>query len=102
MPPRKATTAEIKQSKTAPLRIQVLASPRQREIIADYAEKAGSNSSTFVLAHVMKAIGQYKTGDEIPMVIGGKVADRIRTLADQQGISPTQFVEQLALGADGG
>lgn len=100
MPPRKATTGEPKQSKTV-ARIQVLVSPKQRDIIAEIAKRAGSNSSTYVLAQTFRAIGQQKVGDEIPMIISGPTADRIRALADKQGISPDQMVEQLALGAGG-
>lgn len=96
MPPRKRT--DIKDSGPKP-RIQVLCSKNQHAAITTAAYDAGSNASTFVLAHAMRAINnRNELGLETPLIIGGKVADTIRRLADDQGISTDSMLEQLVIG----
>jgi hypothetical protein len=91
---KKSATATATKPKP---RIQVVVSHRQREILSQIAARSGSDLSTWMLAHAFRAVAHEEGLAEIPMVISGTLADRIRALADGQGISTDKLLEQFVI-----
>jgi hypothetical protein len=82
---------------TPPARIQVLASAEQAKILAEAAAQAGSDRSSWMLAHSLRAAAEDQADG--PVTLGRHVSDRLRAAAERQGISPENLVEQLLMAA---
>lgn len=79
------------------LRIQVVATHKQADILTKAAESVGAaDRSTWMLAHCMKAAAAADTPGA-PLVVSGEVADRLRAEADRQGITTDQVLAQFAI-----
>lgn len=80
-------------------RIQIVCSRQQREIIEAVATGAGTDLSTWVLAHSLRAASQQAAVSEVsaPLVVAGRVADQLRALANKQGVPPDKLLEQLLI-----
>lgn len=77
-------------------RLQVVASEEQGEILRKAAEAAGTDRSTWMLAHSLKAAKQQEAG-AAPLIVDGMVADKLRAEAGKQGIKVDQLLEQLII-----
>lgn len=77
-------------------RIVVLCSKAQRGVIADAARKHGTNTSTWVLAHAVKAAGSNGHAG-MTLVLESDVAERLRRAALRLGIDPQDLIEQLLI-----
>jgi len=73
-------------------RMTVLASHEQVEIITQAAKEEGTDRSTFILAHAMRAV--QARGPNSPVVVIGEQAVKLRDIAKRQGISPERLIQQ--------
>lgn len=88
---RSAPTAKASKN-----RIQISVTDKQLSAIKAAAASAQSDVNAWALAKLMRAAGEQRSAGT-PIVISGEVADRLRAVADDQGISPDRAVEQLLL-----
>jgi uncharacterized protein (DUF1778 family) len=82
-----------KHDKETKTRLQVVASTEQGEILNKAAVDAGTDRSTWMLAHSLKA-AKAQDASSAPIVIDGAIADRLRAEAGKQGIKLDQLLEQ--------
>ena len=79
-------------------RLQIQVTEQQKAMIVDAAQRSGSDINAWVVAQAMRAVAiKPRPGESAPLVISGPVADRVRMIAEQQGISTDRVVEQLLL-----
>jgi CTP:molybdopterin cytidylyltransferase MocA len=77
-------------------RLQIPVSEKQRAAIVEAAKAAASDVNTLALAYIMRGVVSQVSG--VPIVLSGKVADRARELAADQGVTPDRVVELLLIG----
>lgn len=75
-------------------RLQLICSKPQRAILEAAAEAARTDLHTWSMAHLLAAAGR-QASDGAPVIVTGRVADRIREAAVRQGITTDRLLEQL-------
>lgn len=78
-------------------RLSIRLTQQLRTSIDDAAKRANSDVSTWSLAQLVRAAGASGT-DGAPIVLSGKVADRVRALALAQGVTPERAIELAIVG----
>lgn len=77
-------------------RLQLVCTAAQRKLIEEQAARARTDVSTWVLAHCVRPAGMDGHPGS-PLILGGQVADRLRDLAERQGINTDRALEQLLI-----
>jgi hypothetical protein len=86
-----------KRRDTSPkTRLSLVCTKAQKQAIEDRAETAQVDASTWVLALCSRSAGLGALSG-MPLILGGQVADRLRELAQRQGINPDRALEQLLI-----
>lgn len=76
------------------IRLQIPLTAQQRQILQGAADRARCDLNTWSLAHLIRAAKAQESSGS-PLVVGGRVADRIRQLSAEQGITTDSELEQL-------
>jgi uncharacterized protein (DUF1778 family) len=86
--------SKTKKAETERARIPVLCSVQQRELLRAAADKIDSDMSTFCLAYALKAADGVDLPGA-PIVLGGKVAQRLRDAAKASGQTPERLLDTM-------